>query len=220
MINLNIYEPVFKFLKIINENGFEAYLIGGSVRDYLLKKTTNDFDACTNAPLDFLEANFKISSKNKSFLNLSVDFENTIIQVTNFRKDIYNKTRFPTVSLVSSVEEDILRRDFTINCIYMNYLQQICYPLTSKQDMINKKIVCVNDPQISFKEDPLRMLRAINYAIKLGFIIEDNILEAMSENWHLIYKLSNSRLNTQIQQIKKIRVLKIICIIQNSYRQI
>lgn len=194
---------IVEFLKTISESGFEAYLIGGCVRDYLVKQKINDIDITTNAPISFLKNAFNVIKSNEQFLNVTILYKHTYLEVTCFRKDKYSNSRFPKVSFVPTIEMDIKRRDFTINCIYMNYEQKITYPLTSQKDLRERKIVCVNDCNISFKQDPLRMLRAINYAIKLNFDISSEVLQAMRNNWHLIDKLSNSRLTTQINEIQK-----------------
>lgn len=205
---LSNFEIAISVLSKIQNLGFEAYLIGGSVRDYILGYEVNDFDVTTNAPISKLSDNFNVIKSNEKFLNITIEYEGVEIEVTNFRRDIYSNNRFPNVKKVELILEDVLRRDFTINCIYMNSNKEIYFPLSSKCDIENKIITTVKDPNLSFQEDPLRMLRAITYAIKLNFKIEKQVLDAIDKNWHLIQTISKTRLNRQIEQVKK----------QNNYK--
>lgn len=200
----NNIDIILKFLKEIENLNYEAYLIGGAPRDYVLNLNINDYDVTTNIEKTILENNFNIIKKNKDFFNYIINYENVIIQLTLFREDFYkDKSRFPKVISTNDFNKDLNRRDFTINTIYMNYEKKLFFPNLSKFDLEHELIRCVIDPNVSFTQDPLRILRAIKYALKLNFEIEKKTFIAMQNNKDKLNNISIKRCLVEYQKIQK-----------------
>lgn len=191
-------KEVLEILNKLEENNFEAYIVGGYVRDYILNRKTNDYDIATNArPEDII----KIFSDKKILLNKQ--FGNVVlngIEITTFRKDEYNNSRFPKITYVDTIHEDYKRRDFTINALYMNKKYEIIDLCHGMEDLLNKIIRTVNDPNISFNEDPLRIIRAIRFSKMLNFQIEKETLLALQKNAYKLQKISKKRIDKEIKK--------------------
>jgi len=198
-------EKVIKdVLKKIENNNFKAYLVGGYVRDFLRKKKTNDFDICTNAtPKDLM----KIFSDYKLTLleygNVYLNIDNIKIEITTFRKELSykNNRKVDSLEYVNTYEEDIVRRDFTINTICMDKDGKIIDLLNGKKDIHKKIIRCVGDPNYKMKEDSLRILRAIRFATEFNFKIEETLKKAIIDNKDLLKKLSYERKKEELSKI-------------------
>lgn len=173
-----------KIISMLNENGYVAYMVGGYVRDYMLGIKSYDVDIATSASYDeakeILSKEFSsIEEVGKQFGVLLVDG----VEVAQFREESYEDNSFKpsSVQLTRSAKSDALRRDFTINALYMENSSKIIDLLEgqSLDDIENKVIRAVGNPHSRFKEDSSRIIRAVYLASKLNFTIEENTLQAM-----------------------------------------
>ena len=191
-------KEVLEILNRLENNNFKAYIVGGYVRDYILNRKTNDYDIATNARPDDI---IKLFSDKKIILNEK--FGNVVlnnIEITTFRKDEYNNSRFPKITYVDTINEDVKRRDFTINALYMNKDYEIIDTINAMEDLTNKIIKTVKDPNISFNEDPLRIIRAIRFAHMLNFEIEKETLIALQKYAYKLKEISKERINKEIKK--------------------
>lgn len=173
-----------KMNNIFEKNGFKAYLVGGAVRDMFMNKEASDWDVATNAtPEQVISAFKKVIPTGIAHGTVTVHFMGEEIEVTTFRiEQGYSDGRHPDkVSYASDIEEDLSRRDFTMNAIAVSLKDgSIVDPFNGKADIKNKVIRSVGNPLERFNEDGLRPIRAIRFASQLGFEIETNTLQAIS----------------------------------------
>jgi putative nucleotidyltransferase with HDIG domain len=186
---------------------FEAYLVGGCVRDLILQKNPKDWDITTNAHPDQIQALFEETYYNNSFGTVGVVNEETknpalkVVEVTPYRKEgIYSDGRRPdTVEFGVSLLDDLARRDFTVNAMALNFDKgQIIDPYKGHDDLQAKQLHAVGNASERFQEDALRMMRAIRLGAELGFAIEQKTFEALSENAHLLEKISKERIRDEL----------------------
>lgn len=173
-----------KMNNIFEKNGFKAYLVGGAVRDMFMNKEASDWDVATDAtPEQVISAFKKVIPTGIAHGTVTVHFMGEEIEVTTFRiEQGYSDGRHPDkVSYASDIEEDLSRRDFTMNAIAVSLKDgSIVDPFDGKTDIKNKVIRSVGNPLERFNEDGLRPIRAIRFASQLGFEIETNTLQAIS----------------------------------------
>lgn len=190
-----LFEYGKEILRKIHSLGYQAYFVGGCVRDYLLHEKLNDIDITTNMPIEKIKEYFEIYDNGSSYLSVTIVYKNYYYEITNFRKDIeYIDHRHPKVIYTDNVEEDSLRRDFTINALYMDEFGKILDFHGGIKDLENKEIKMIGDPFLRFSEDALRILRGLYFASKLNFTIEENTLFAMIDKKELLSSLSEERL--------------------------
>lgn len=173
-----------KMNNIFEKNGFKAYLVGGAVRDMFMNKEASDWDVATDAtPEQVISAFKKVIPTGIAHGTVTVHFMGEEIEVTTFRiEQGYSDGRHPDkVLYASDIEEDLSRRDFTMNAIAVSLKDgSIVDPFNGKADIKNKVIRSVGNPLERFNEDGLRPIRAIRFASQLGFEIETNTLQAIS----------------------------------------
>ncbi len=172
-----ILDPLLKkFGKVFEEKGFQAYLVGGAVRDLILKKPCSDWDVATNATPEQVMSMFKfVVPTGIAHGTVTVHFYKTEIEVTTFRTESeYSDGRHPDkIAYASTIEEDLSRRDFTMNAIAVNLRNgKICDPFGGRKDIRKKVIRTVGIPNERFMEDGLRPIRALRFASQLNFSIE------------------------------------------------
>lgn len=169
-------------LEKLEKQGFEAWLVGGYVRDFLLGRTTTDIDIATNATPSQIKDLFHIEETfpQERFGNVVIDG----MEITTFRKDTYTiGNRFPQIEFVSTLEEDALRRDFTMNALYMNKEGKIVDPTRrGLEDLKAGKICTICDPKCSFREDPLRMIRAVRFSYEFHFKLDSMVEQALKDS--------------------------------------
>ena len=204
--NKKISKFAISIVKDLHKNNFQAYLVGGCVRDLLCGINPKDFDIATDATPEQIRKIFRASRIiGKRFKLVHVFNRSELIEVATFRS---GNNGFNDGNLVTdqsgkiirdnvwgTLEEDTYRRDFTINALYY------C-PITGKiedhnkglKHIHNKEIVSIGDPDLRFEEDPVRSLRAIRFCTKLNFKINNNIKEAIYKKGHLLSSVSNARL--------------------------
>ena len=201
---MNIPKYVSNILNRLEENGFSAYVVGGCVRDYLLGRLINDFDVATSAlPEEMLEIfkDYKTVDNGIKHGTVAVVSENKLVEVTTFRSDgTYTDSRRPdSVSFVRNIEEDLARRDFTINAMAYRESEGIIDLYGGQEDLKNNLIRCVGNPYKRFSEDALRIMRGMRFASTLGFSIEEETLSAMLETKHLIQKIAKERITSEFR---------------------
>ncbi|MBE6836801.1 MAG: HD domain-containing protein [Ruminococcus sp.] len=192
----------------LEKAGFEAYAVGGCVRDSILMKNPNDWDLCTNAlPEEICEVfkDFHVIETGLKHGTVTVRIEHNSIEITTFRADgEYADHRRPTgVSFVKSLTEDLSRRDFTVNALAFSEGKGIIDLFDGKSDLENKIIRCVGDAKKRFEEDALRILRALRFSACLGFEIEEETSEAIFGKVHLLKEISGERIREEL--------LKMLC---------
>lgn len=182
-----IYIPneLKKFYEVFKKNGFKAYLVGGAVRDIFLKKEASDWDVATNAtPQDVMKMFKFVIPTGIEHGTVTVHFMKKEIEVTTFRTESdYSDGRHPdSVKYAATIEEDLSRRDFTMNAIAVNLEDgTVTDPFEGIKDIKEKIIRTVGNPNERFLEDGLRPVRAIRFSAKLNFKIEEKTFSALSE---------------------------------------
>lgn len=194
---------------MIDEIISPSYLVGGCVRDTLLGKEPKDWDYATPLLPDDVEARVRASGRKahitgKRFGTIGFKFDDKFVEVTTFRHEQYGKTRKPDVEFVTSINEDLARRDFTINAMAMRGTKLID-PFNGLTDLRACLIRSVGNASERFNEDPLRMLRAIRFQAQLGFLIEEKTIASIKKNAHKILSVSRER---WMQELDKILVAK------------
>ena len=194
-----------KIVRLIKWNGGEAYLVGGCVRDIVLNVPPHDFDIATSLHPEDVMTIFKNLSVLPTGLQhgtVTVVKDNVGYEITTYRKEtIYSDNRHPDqVIFADSIEEDCSRRDFTINAMYYDG-ENIVDLYGGQQDIKDKIIRTVGNPNERFSEDALRMLRAFRFSSKLGFDIAPDVLEAITANKELIHNISAERIFSELSQI-------------------
>ncbi|MDN4493845.1 CCA tRNA nucleotidyltransferase [Ureibacillus aquaedulcis] len=190
----------------IEKSGFEAVIVGGAVRDYLLQRPVNDVDVATNALPTEIKGIFTstvdVGIEHGTVLVLD---EGEPIEVTTYRTDgTYSDYRRPEeVAFVRNLEDDLQRRDFTINAMAFTKEGKIIDLFGGKEDIDKKLIRAVGNPNVRFREDALRMLRAIRFCAQLGFSIEEETLKAIQVDSDLIDFIANERISMELAKIWK-----------------
>ncbi|MGT2647623.1 CCA tRNA nucleotidyltransferase [Streptococcus uberis] len=190
------FQKALPILKKIKEAGFEAYFVGGGVRDILLDRPIHDVDIATSSYPEETKAIFSrtvdIGIEHGTVLVLENDAE---YEITTFRtEDIYVDYRRPSnVSFVRSLEEDLKRRDFTVNALALDETGQVIDKFHGLQDLKRKELRAVGKAEERFQEDALRIMRGFRFAASLDFKIEDETFEAMKTHAHLLQKISVER---------------------------
>lgn len=190
-----------EILNILKSFG-DVYIVGGCVRDLIMGKVPNDVDICTNIDMEKLEELFPTHDvgANKDFGIVIVEYKGYNYEISNFRNDgIYSDGRRPDdVQFVSTFEEDSKRRDFTMNSLAMDINRNILDYHNGIEDIKNKIIRTVGDPRLRFKEDYLRMLRAVRFSSKLGFNIHPETIHAIKDFAPYITSISRERITAEI----------------------
>ncbi len=196
-----MYREVINTLK---KAGYEAYLVGGSVRDMILGRKIYDYDICTSALPQEIKNIFsenKVIETGIKHGTVTLLYKNTNFEITVFRKESgYSDHRHPdTVIFGASLEDDLMRRDFTVNAICFDGNEYI--DLHGGINDIKKRVIrAVGDPKKRFEEDALRILRGLRFASTLGFEIEESTLRAMREYADDIKKISVERIFSEFRK--------------------
>lgn len=192
-------------LRLINENGYKTYLVGGYVRDSLLNKKTYDVDITTSATPEVLIEIFKEYNIEKKFANygsVKFNYNEYKFEITTFRKEsnYINHRKPQSVEFVRDLEQDLPRRDFAINAICYDG-NEIIDLYKGIDDLNNKMIRTIGDPLIRFEEDALRVLRALRFCSVLGFTIENNTSAAIRAMYSNLKDISFDSLYKELKGI-------------------
>ena len=199
-------QSVESILKTFKDAGFEIFLVGGCVRDLLMERPTKDWDFTTNATPEEILKLYPDGFYNNVFGTVGIPTQNSeqiqIYEITTYRTEHgYTDKRHPDkISWGKTIEEDLSRRDFTINAIAYNG-DQIIDPFGGQEDITNHLIRAVGEPTKRFEEDALRMMRAVRIATQLTCIIEQETFEAIKKNAHLIEHISGERVRDELFKI-------------------
>jgi len=211
-------KEVLKVIQKIQTAGFEVYVVGGAVRDILMKKSVSDWDFATNAEPDEIQKIFPESFYDNRFGTVGIAAKylgnsksEQIFEITTYRKESdYSDRRHPDkVLFAKTIQEDLARRDFTINAIALladgllttDYSKNLVDPFDGQRDLKAKIVRAVSDPSRRFAEDALRLLRAVRFSTQLGFVIEPATFEAIKVNAPLIQKISGERIRDELLKI-------------------
>ena len=213
--SFNIPQYVLDIGVALGKAGFEAYLVGGCVRDLLLSRDVNDWDIATNATPDQVQKLFVDSVYENEFGTVGIkvrehpeDQVRDVVEVTTYRVESrYSDQRHPdSVRFAKTLEEDLSRRDFTINAMAVklpitNYQLPITDLFDGQDDLKKKLIRCVGNPDERFGEDALRLMRCVRFAAQLGFAIEKETGDALARNAGLLAHIAQERIRDEFTKI-------------------
>ena len=197
-------KDVFFIIDTLNKNSYEAFVVGGAVRDSIMGNPCLDIDIATSAtPMEVKALFSKTIDTGIKHGTVTVVKDRQNYEVTTYRIDgEYDDCRRPReVLFTQELEEDLRRRDFTVNAIAYHKSVGYADPFEGIQDIKRKLIRGVGDPDTRFKEDALRLLRCIRFAVRLGFDIEQTTYEALIANAHLIANISVERIRDELVKI-------------------
>lgn len=188
------------------EKGYEAFIVGGCVRDSILGITPNDYDITTNAkPEEIIDTfkGFKIIDNGIKHGTVGIIIEKEVYEITTYRiEGEYENNRRPkNVEFALDIEDDLKRRDFTINAIAYNDKLGIIDKFDGIKDIKNKIVKTVGNPDERFNEDGLRLVRAIRFSSKLNFKIEDKTLKSIYKNVDIIKNISKERITDEFTKM-------------------
>ncbi|NKB47689.1 MAG: polynucleotide adenylyltransferase PcnB, partial [Legionellales bacterium] len=203
----DISNNALKVLQQLAKHQFSSYLVGGAVRDLLLRKAPKDFDIATDAKPNEIKKifpNCRLIGRRFRLAHIIFRHGREIIEVATFRaaedkphaiRDKHHAGMIVRDNIYGTIEEDVWRRDFTINALYYDYANKAIIDFTGGMaDLTQKNIRLIGDPQKRFREDPVRMLRAIRFASLLEFTIDPQTTAVIPQLAHLINHVSSSRL--------------------------
>jgi len=198
-------------LRILKNNGYEAYIVGGAVRDQLLKRNISDIDITTNAKPYQVSKLFDAKPTGIKYGTVTVFFRKESFEITTYRIDgPYQDSRHPDqVTFAQTVIEDVKRRDFTINGLLMDEELKIYDYVDGMSDIQSKFIRAIGDPYLRFSEDAIRMLRAIYFQSKLGFQITKETREAIYDLRDKLQSVAMERVLLELVKILKEKHLKL-----------
>lgn len=195
-----------ELLERLENSGFKAYLVGGCVRDSIMGITPHDFDIATSALPNQTErvfADCRIVETGIKHGTVTVLYKGLSIEITTFRVDgEYLDGRHPeSVEFSANIEDDLSRRDFTINGMAYGLKDGLVDPFGGQADISAQIIRCIGDPDSRFNEDALRILRALRFSARLGFAIDENTKQSMLKHKSDLRKISKERIFSELQMI-------------------
>ena len=197
-------DKIIELLNLFDENGYEAYVVGGYVRDLILGKENFDVDVCTNAtPKEMQEIFSKINLPFESYGSVRLTYKNVNFEITTYRMDLeYENNRKPSkIIYTDKLIIDLRRRDFTINTLCMDKDENILDLLDVGEDIDKKIIRSVGNAEKKIKQDALRILRAIRFACQLDFEIDVELQHAIINNKENVKELSYFRKKEELNKI-------------------
>ena len=202
-LKITLPAPCAFILSRLHENGFEAYAVGGCVRDSLLHKTPHDWDITTVAkPKKIIElfSDIPVLETGLKHGTVTLLINHEPYEVTTFRVDgDYTDGRHPdSVAFTADIRDDLARRDLTINAMAYSPATGIIDPFGGQEDLKNEIIRCVGDPHKRFSEDALRLMRTIRFAAVLGFTVEPETLRAVHDLHEAIGRVAQERIFTEL----------------------
>ena len=199
----NKIQTFIQLADVFESHGHQLYLVGGSVRDYLLNIPLTDMDVVSDAtPSQMKEFLEEADYTFEKYGSVKLVFNGVKFDITTLRKESdYVDSRHPKeVAYTDKLEIDVVRRDITINALYLSKELKVIDLVGGLDDLNNKLIRVVGNPDIRFKEDPLRIIRILRFKVDLGFEIEEETLASLKNNASLIYLLNKDKVN---QEVKK-----------------
>jgi putative nucleotidyltransferase with HDIG domain len=188
-----------EILSVLQSYGHQAYICGGAVRDLCLQRQVHDWDICTSAlPAEIQKLFSHTVDVGAKFGTVVVLMDDEPFEVTTFRTD--SSGRHPDVKFGVTAQEDVRRRDFTINGLLMHSDGRVIDHVQGLEDIKKQSIRCIGDANQRFQEDPLRLLRAIRFAAELDFVIEPGTCQALIANAPLIKTISMERIRDEFNK--------------------
>lgn len=186
-------------LERLNRRGYEAYVVGGCVRDRLMRRAPSDYDVTTNARPEEMKEVFsdcRVVETGLKHGTLTLVFDEMSIEATTYRVDgAYEDGRRPSaVSFTASLEEDLSRRDFTVNAVAYSPRDGFVDPFHGMEDIARRRLVCVGDPVKRFSEDALRILRALRFSSTLDFPLDGGTAAAINDMYQNLSLISRERI--------------------------
>ena len=207
-MHISIPKHASDIIKTLSAHGYEAYVVGGCVRDSILGKEPADWDITTSALPEQVKALFpRTIDTGLKHGTVTIMMDKVGYEVTTYRIDgTYEDHRRPNeVTFTSDLKEDLMRRDFTINalavCLNKARFGELVDPFGGMEDMKEKTIRTPLDPDITFSDDPLRMMRCIRFATQLNFYIDDDTFESLCRNRERINIISRERIADELNKI-------------------
>jgi tRNA nucleotidyltransferase (CCA-adding enzyme) len=207
-MNQKIPPEVLEVYKAVENAGFEVYFVGGCVRNLLMNIPVKDWDLTTSAKPEEIQKLFKDAYYNNDFGTVGIPVnENSVVEITTYRTEhgFSNKRHPDKVVWGKTIEEDLARRDFTMNAIAFKLIendkQEYVDPYNGLEDIEERIIRCVGNPQARFKEDALRLMRAIRFASQLDFYIEEATGKEIKADAKLIKDISWERIRDELMKI-------------------
>lgn len=200
-MRITIPENVSKIINVLENYGFEAFVVGGCVRDSFLGKEPADWDITTSARPDQVKALFsRTIDTGLKHGTVTIMMGKTGYEVTTYRIDgVYEDNRHPeSVTFTTSLKEDLMRRDFTINAMAYSDKRGLVDLFNGAEDLRKGIIRCVGNAEERFEEDALRMMRAVRFAGQLNFHIDDETLQAITKKRKLLYNVSVERIAMEL----------------------
>ena len=205
-MQINIPENIAVVLDKLQSAGYEAYIVGGCVRDSIMGMTPHDYDITTSALPQETERvfeGFRIIETGLKHGTVTVISEGQTVEITTFRVDgQYKDGRHPQdVTFTASIRDDLSRRDFTINGIAFSPSRGKIDPFGGEEDISRRIIRCIGDPDRRFGEDALRILRALRFASVLGFEIENDTAQSIRRNYCRLALVSSERILSELKRL-------------------
>lgn len=208
-----------EIIKKINDNSFEAYIVGGAVRDYIYNKDIIDVDITTSACYDDLKKIFSFVESIDNYLSCRIFYKNETFEVTTYRIDVsYIDHRHPQTVKAFDLKTDLLRRDFTINALVMDYNMDIIDILDGISDLKKGIIRTIGDPNKRFNEDGLRVLRALDFSSRFNFKLDELIIASFKNDYigflkeeyilSMVKKIISNKYNIGLEYIYKYKLLR------------
>ena len=199
-----IPNSVLELINKLEDAGYETWVVGGCVRDHLMGNTPHDYDCCTAATPEAMQALFadrQLVLAGLKHGTVGVVTDSGVVEITTFRTEGgYLDSRHPDwVRFVRDVKEDLARRDFTVNAMAYSPRRGLCDPFGGQDDLRNGLLRAVGDPNQRFREDALRILRGLRFAARFGFAIEENTRTAMHTQIAGLDSLARERIMTELE---------------------
>lgn len=200
-------------VEMLSKHFPKTYVVGGAVRNLLLKQKVGDTDIATSAKpeqvMNILKMNgIKASGEHKKFgVILAQSKAKQSLEITTFRTDTYGKNRFPKVSFITSPAQDSRRRDFTINALYYSLSEGAVMDYNDGlEDILNKRLAFIGNPKKRIQEDPLRIVRAYRLSLQYNLEIDKSLENVLQSNLHLLKKVSAARIEREIKIVKSKKI--------------
>ena len=200
---MHLPEPIYACIQALEVAGFAAYVVGGCVRDACLGLTPHDYDICTSALPEETEAVFagkRLILAGKKHGTVAVVLGDEVVEITTFRTEgDYRDNRHPEwVAFVTDIEQDLARRDFTVNAMAWSPTRGFADPFGGREDLKKNLLRAVGDAGIRFQEDSLRILRGVRFAARFGMAVEEATEKAMISQRQLMDNLARERVFAEL----------------------
>ena len=203
---IKIPQQVNRVIEILHREGYTAYIVGGACRDIIMGNDAHDWDVATSAPPQEtarIFSNYRVIETGIKHGTVTVIVDGVNVEITTYRIEKgYSDNRHPdSVDFTDKIEEDLSRRDFTVNAIAYSPLNGTVDPFGGQEDIGRKIIRCVGNPDIRFGEDALRILRALRFSSTLGFEIDPETADSIHRNKSLLANISAERIFAEISKM-------------------